>query len=296
MKGGLLIFLTVLLSSCDRLIILDSKGPVGQSESQLIIIAFALMLIVVLPVFVMVVWFSVRYRKENTKATYAPEWSHSKAMEWIIWIVPIIIIAILAYLTWTSTHELDPYKPIASEKKALEVEVISTDWNWVFIYPEYNVATVNELAIEAGRPVSFKLTSSTVMTSFFIPELGSQIYVMAGMQTKLNLLTDHPGVYRGLNIEYSGNGYETMYFDVLAKNTQDFTTWINQTKLSTDTLSMEAFNEINKPHTNHPVTHMVLKETKLFHEVMAPYMEWMNHGCCAEMGPEMTETEGAECH
>ncbi len=300
LKTSGLLLLTFLLSSCQELIILNSKGPVGQSQAKLIIIAFALMLIVVIPVFVMVVLFSVKYRKENTHATYKPTWAHSTTIEWIIWIVPVSIIIVLAYLTWTSTYELDPYKPIVSENKALEVEVISTDWNWVFVYPEYNIATVNELTIEAGRPISFKLTSASVMTSFFIPQLGSQIYAMAGMQTKLNLHTDHPGVYRGQNMEYSGNGYGTMYFHVKATTGVEFNSWVKSVQLSTDTLSMDKFNEIKVPHINHPVSYFVLGNPNIFMDVMMPYMQWMNHGCHDGMNHENmnheTMEEDADCH
>lgn len=302
LKTSGLLLITFLMSSCQELIILNSKGPIGQSQAKLIIIAFALMLIVVIPVFVMVILFSVKYRKGNTNATYKPTWAHSTTIEWIIWIVPVSIIIILAYLTWTSTYDLDPYKPIASDKKALEVEVISTDWNWVFVYPEYNIATVNELAIEAGRPVSFKLTSASVMTSFFIPQLGSQIYTMAGMQTKLNLHTDHPGVYRGQNMEYSGNGYGTMYFDVKAGTSEEFNAWIKSAQNSTDTLTMAKFDEIKVPHIDHPVSYFVLGNPTIFMDVMMPYMQWMNHGCHEGMehsGHEMNHGEVKEdacCH
>lgn len=288
LKGGGFLLLAALLSGCKEFIVLDSKGPVGQSEAMLIYIAFALMLIVVLPVFVMVIWFSIRYKANNTKATYKPNWSHSTKMEWLIWMVPVAIIAVLAYLTWTSTYDLDPYKPIEHELKPIEVEVISTDWNWVFIYPEDSVATVNELAIEAGRPVHFKLTSATVMTSFFIPQLGSQIYVMAGMQTQLHLLADHAGIYRGQNVEFSGDGYDKMFFNVLAGSHEEYREWIKKAKSSNEVLSTERFNSICEPQADYPVTYFSAVEPNLFVNTMAPYMQWMNHGmteggsCCHE--------------
>jgi len=162
---------TVFFSSCDKLIVLQSKGQIGQKEAELIYLAFGLMLIVVVPVFIMVVFFAYRYRASNTKANYAPKWSDSKKIEWIIWMVPVAIIAILSYLTWTKTKELDPYKTIKPELEQLRVEVVSLDWNWLFIYPDDSIATINELVVEAGKPISFRLTSATVMTSFFIPQL-----------------------------------------------------------------------------------------------------------------------------
>lgn len=278
LKGGVLLLLTAFLSSCKDMVILDPKGPVGQRAAELINTSILLMLIVVLPVFIMVIWFSIRYRAGNKKSTYKPDWAHSNKIEWFIWTIPVIIIVILSYLTWTSTHELDPYKPIASDKPALQVEVISTDWNWIFVYPEDSIATINELVIEAGRPVSFKLTSATVMTSLFIPDLGSQIYAMAGMQTQLNLMADEPGNFVGRNLEYSGNGYHQMSFDVKAKTTEDFANWVLEAKKSTSALSMEEFNKIKVPNVNHPVVIYSSVEPDLFEKVMAPYMQWMNHG------------------
>lgn len=277
-KGVGILGLAFLLSGCEKMIVFNSKGPIGQQQAQLIITAFILMLIVVIPVFVMVVLFSRRYRASNKKANYRPDWHDSNKVEWVIWSIPVAIIIVLAFLTWKYTHALDPYKPIKSDKEALQVEVISTDWNWLFIYPEENIALVNELMIEAGRPVRFKLTSATVMTSFFIPQLGGQIYAMAGMQTQLNLLADEPGVFHGQNIEYSGTGYHTMHFKVHAKTPEDFAAWVKQAKQSPEALSTEKYNEISgKQIENYPITTFSSVVPNLFHDVMAPYMEWMGH-------------------
>ena len=278
MKGVVFFALALLLSGCEKMIIFNSKGPIGQKEAQLIIVAFVLMLIVVVPVFIMVIVFSRRYRASNKKLDYRPDWHDSKKVELVIWSIPVAIVIVLATLTWKYTRELDPYRPIKSDLPALQVEVISTDWNWIFIYPEQTVATVNELIIESGRPVRFKLTSATVMTSFFIPQLGSQIYAMAGMLTQLNLLADEPGTYRGQNIEYSGTGYHTMHFDVHAKTAEEFQAWVQQAKQSSESLSMEKFNEISgQKIMNYPITTFSSVVPNLFHDVMAPYMEWMGH-------------------
>lgn len=278
MKAAGLLALTFFLSGCEKMIIFNSKGPIGQKEAQLIITAFVLMLIVVIPVFVMVILFSKKYRASNKNLDYRPDWHDSKKVEWVIWSIPVAIIIVLAALTWKYTHELDPYRPIKHELPALQVEVISTDWNWVFIYPEENVASVNELVIEAGRPVRFKLTSATVMTSFFIPQLGSQIYAMAGMLTQLNLLADEPGTYLGQNIEYSGTGYHKMHFDVHAKTAEEFKVWVQQAKQSPESLSTERYKEISgKQIMDYPVTTFSSVVPNLFQDVMAPYMEWMGH-------------------
>jgi len=275
LMGVVLLLATVLLSSCSNMVVLDPKGPIGNEEAFLIKIAFILMLIVVLPVFVMVIWFSVRYRASNKKATYKPNWAHSHKIELVVWLVPIAIVAALSYLTWVKTHELDPYKPIASDVKPVRVEVISTDWNWLFIYPDYNIAVVNHLVFPANTPVNFRLTSASVMTSFFIPQLGSQIYVMAGMRTKLHLQADHEGTYLGQNIEYSGTGYATMHFDAVATSKEEFEDWVEKAKQSPDVLNMATYEKFAQPNTDYPVTTYSSVAPKLFDHVMMQFMGWM---------------------
>lgn len=278
MKGVGLLALTLLLSGCEKMILFNSKGPIGQKEIQLIVIAFALMLIVVIPVFIMVFLFAWRYRASNKKLDYKPDWVDSHKVELVVWSIPVAIIIVLATLSWIYTHKLDPYKPIKHDLPALQVQVISTDWNWIFIYPEHNIATINELVFEAERPVSFKLTSATVMTSLFIPQLGHQMYAMAGMQTQLNLLADEPGSYRGLNIEYSGTGYHKMNFYAHAKTKEEFSAWLEQAKHSPDVLNRAKYDEISgQKIMDYPITTFSSVEPNLFLDVMAPYMEWMGH-------------------
>ncbi len=274
-KAGAVLLGIVFLSSCKNMIVLDPKGPIGREETFLIYMAFALMLIVVVPVFVMVILFSVRYRASNKKATYKPKWAHSNKIEWVIWSVPIAIIAALSYLTYTRTHQLDPYKPIPSVEEPLQIEVISLDWNWLFIYPDYDIATINEVVFPANVPLSFRLTSATVMTSFFIPQLGSQMYAMAGMQTHLNLMAEDTGIYMGHNMEYSGQGYNTMYFNAVAKTPEQFKKWIQKAKLSPDTLSMTEYKEISKPIVDYPVTVYSSVVPGLTDKIISPFMDWM---------------------
>ncbi len=278
MKGVGLLALTLLFSGCEKFIVFNSKGPIGQKEAQLIIIAFVLMLIVVIPVFIMVFLFAWRYRASNKKLDYQPDWVDSKKVELVVWSIPVAIIIVLATLSWKYTHRLDPYKPLKHDLPALQVQVISTDWNWIFIYPEENIATINELVFQADRPVSFKLTSATVMTSLFIPQLGHQMYAMAGMQTQLNLLADEPGVYHGQNIEYSGTGYHTMHFNAHAKTEDEFKAWLEQAKQSPEVLNRQKYDEISGQRImNYPITTFSSVEPNLFLDVMAPYMEWMGH-------------------
>lgn len=270
-----LLLLTVFLSSCQKLVVLFPKGPVGQEESWLIFVSFILMLIVVIPVFVMTIWFTIKYRATNTKANYMPKWAHSTKIEWFIWLIPIAIIIALGYLTVVKTRQLDPYKKLSSTEKSVQVEVISTDWNWLFIYPDEHIAVTNELVIPSGVPVSFKLTSASVMTALFIPHLGSQMYVMAGMQTQLNLMASDTGIFEGHNQEYSGNGYNTMHFDVKSVSKEDFREWLNQAKQSPEKMDMTTYHKFSTPNTNYPVTLYSSVEPELFNIVLNQFMGWM---------------------
>ena len=282
MKIGL-IFGMALLGGCQKLTVLNSHGQVGAEEAFLIKLSLGLMLIVVLPVFVMVIWFSIRYRASNKKATYKPYWAHSSAIEWVVWLVPIAIVCVLGYLTWVKTHELDPYKPLQSKNKTVRVEVISTDWNWLFIYPDEHVASVNELVFPENTPVSFHLTSASVMTSFFIPQLGSQMYAMAGMRTQLNLMADTVGVYDGKNIEYSGNGYATMHFKALSMSPGDFEAWLKRASQSDKVLNEAAFEQLRKPQINYPVTLFSNVTPGLFNHILHEFMGWMGGSGSKEM-------------
>ncbi|MDW2210586.1 ubiquinol oxidase subunit II, partial [Vibrio sp. 2025] len=215
LSRGSLACVILLLSGCNSAL-LDPKGAIGVQEKELIITALLLMLIVVIPVILMTIYFAYRYRASNTDEEYAPEWSHSTKIEVVVWTIPIIIIAILATITWRSTHELEPSKPLVSDVKPMTIEVVSLDWKWLFIYPEENIATVNYVAFPKDVPVTFKLTSDNIMNAFFIPRLGTQIYAMPGMVTKLNLIANHEGDYKGFASNYSGEGFSQMKFTASA--------------------------------------------------------------------------------
>jgi cytochrome o ubiquinol oxidase subunit II len=257
--------IAVLLSGCDAAL-LDPKGPVGESERNLIFFATGLMLIVVIPVIVMVVAFAWRYRASNTKAVYAPEWRHSTAIEVVVWTIPVIIILILGTVTWISTHALDPRKPIASAGRPLEVEVVSLDWKWLFIYPEFGVASVNELAVPVGRTVHFSLTSSGVMNAFFVPQLGSQIYTMPGMQSQLFLRADHAGRYEGMSANYSGSGFADMRFTAKALDASGLKAWIARAKAAA-ALDTAAYRTLAKPGA-HGVAYFGKVEEGLYDRIL----------------------------
>ncbi|MFT8210680.1 MAG: cytochrome o ubiquinol oxidase subunit II [Symbiopectobacterium sp.] len=273
--GMLSLFATAaLLGGCDMALI-NPKGQVGLEQRSLILTAIGLMLIVVIPVIVMTIAFAWKFRASNTKAKYTPNWSHSNKIEAVVWTVPIIIILILGTITWKTTHSLDPYKPLASEAKPITVEVISLDWKWLFVYPELGIATVNELAFPANVPVNFKITSDTVMNSFFIPRLGGQIYAMAGMQTKLHLIANEPGKYDGISGGYSGKGFSGMKFTAIATpSQQEFDQWVATVRASSKTLnSTEEFNALAKPSEFHPVEYFSSVQPELFENLIHKFTQ-----------------------
>jgi cytochrome o ubiquinol oxidase subunit 2 len=224
------------------------------------------------PVIVMTLVFAWRYRASNTKATYAPKWSHSTAIEAVVWTIPCIIIAILATITWRTTHSLDPYKPLVSDAKPITIQAVAMDWKWVFIYPDYGVASVNELAFPTNVPVNFQITSDSVMNAFFIPQLGSQIYAMAGMETKLHLIANEPGNYAGLSSNYSGAGFSDMHFNAIATSQHGFEDWINKARASSLNLDDQSYHALAQPSEKTPVTYYTHVRPGLFSSIIAQYM------------------------
>jgi cytochrome o ubiquinol oxidase subunit II len=263
--------LVMLLAGCSNLEVLDPKGSIGVAEKSLIGTATFAMLIVVIPVIILTLVFAWRYRASNRKATYAPKWAHSTAIEVVVWTIPTLIILFLAVLTWKTSHELDPYKPIESEVKPIEIQVVALDWKWLFVYPEYGIATVNQIAFPVGTPVNFRITSDSVMNSFFIPQLGSQIYAMAGMQTKLHLIADHAGDYAGISANYSGAGFSDMKFRALATSPEEFKAWVEKVKASSERLDMDTYYAVKAPSEKNPVRYFSSSDPELFHKIMAKY-------------------------
>lgn len=275
--SGIALF-AFLLSGCQGVALLDPKGPVGDQITNLMMITVGLGFLVVVPVIGMAIWFAVRYRESNTKATYKPHWEGSLKIEAVIWLVPVAIIVVLSYLTFVKTIDLDPYKPIASTEKALTVQVITTDWNWIFLYPEYGVASVNKLMIPAGAPVTFDMTSASVMTSMFIPDLGSQMYIMAGMVSHLNLLAHEPGQFTGKNMVYSGEGYDKMHFQTVAMPADQFQAWTESAKSSPTVLGPEQFAQLIKPQPNLPPAEYSSVDPGLFSGLVAKFMPPQGEG------------------
>lgn len=237
-----------------------------------------LMLLVVVPVTVMALWFPFRYRASAPREDYDPKWSRSGKIDLIVWLVPAVIVTALGMLAWKESHRLDPFKPIDSAARQINIEVVSLDWKWLFIYPEQNIATVNQLVFPANTPVSFRITSDSVITSFFIPQLGSQIYAMSGMQSRLHLLADEPGIYSGHNQQFSGSGYPDMNFNVMVTSQVQFEAWIEKAKQSPAKLDLAGFEELSNPGIGFPVTTFSWVEDGLFDAIMNKYRTSMVKG------------------
>lgn len=261
----------VLLGGC-KLTLLDPKGPVGAGEKDLILISTGLMLLVVIPVIVLTLVFAWWFRASNARATYWPKWAHSGRIEAVVWGVPLVIILILGTLAWTSTHRLDPYRPLAPADQTMVVDVVALDWKWLFLYPEEHVATVNEVAFPVGRAVEFRVTSDAVMNSFFIPGLGGQIYAMAGMQTKLHLLASEAGTFEGMSANYSGAGFSGMKFKAHALSQPEFEAWVARVRAAGRPLDDAAYAALAKPSSNNPVAYYAPADPALFDGLIAKYL------------------------
>ena len=271
--AGVLTFATASLLSGCHAALLEPAGKIAADEKHLIIVATLLMLIVVIPVIVLTLVFAWKYRASNTSAQYMPNWSYSHRIEAVVWAVPIAIILVLGTITWKTTHELDPFRPLESSVKPMTIEVVSLDWKWLFIYPDQHIATVNEVRFPANTPINFKITSDTVMNVFFIPQLGSQIYAMAGMQTQVHLIADAPGVYDGMSTNFSGAGFPDMVFKANATSTADFDAWVAKVKSSGGKLGLDNYSDLAKPSTKDPVKTFGNVEPVLYAAILDKYMD-----------------------
>jgi cytochrome o ubiquinol oxidase subunit 2 len=255
----LLLPLVALLSGCN-FVVMNPAGDVAVQQRDLVVVSVVLMLIIIIPVMALTVFFAWKYRQANTEAKYEPDWDHSTHLELVIWAMPLLIIICLGAVTWSSTHLLDPYRRldrIAPGKAAtlsdpLVVEVVALDWKWLFIYPEYGVAAVNELAAPVDRQIRFKITSTSVMNSFYIPALAGQIYAMPGMETKLHAVINKPGKFEGFSANYSGAGFSNMRFAFHGVDQAGFDAWIAKAKVSPDKLNRDVYLELEKPSEKVP--------------------------------------------
>lgn len=270
-----LLFLGAVLSglhflSSHDIVVLNPKGLIAMKQRDLIIIASLLMLIVVIPVFILTWLFAYKYRA-GSKAKYTPDWHHSYIAETLWWSVPFLIIVVLAAITWKSSHELSPFKPIDAGKKQLEIQAVALDWKWLFIYPEQGIATINFIQFPEKMPLSFEITADAPMNSFWIPQLGGQIYAMPAMKTKLHLIANEIGSFRGSSANLSGKGFAGMVFTAESTSQEDFDRWVKSVKQSSRSLTFDEYHRLALPSEYHPVTTYVLAEENLFDHIVMKY-------------------------
>ena len=275
----------ILLGGCQPSI-LNSKGPVGAAENNILLIATIIMLAIIVPTMIATVTFAWWYRGSNPKARYRPDWAYSGRIELVVWSVPLLTIIFLGGIAWIGAHDLDPAVPIRSDKKTIQVQVVSLDWKWLFIYPEQRVASINELVVPTDTPVQFHLTSSSVWNSFFVPGLGSMIYTMRGMVTRLNLLSDRNGEHVGLSTHFSGDGFSDMSFTMKSVTSAAFEEWIASTRGKGTSLDKTAYGELAKQSiADRPRTFGEI-DPELFQQIVDQTVP-------AGPGPQRTSDDGA---
>ncbi len=264
---GIVCMVPIVLTAC-QFDVLDPKGIIGSAEKTILIDSVAIMLAIVVPTIAATLVFAWWFRASNTRARYLPDFAYSGRLELIVWAIPLLVIILLGGVAWIGSHDLDPAKPLASNTPPLEVQVVSLDWKWLFIYPEQRVASVNQLVVPAGVPIHFSLTSASVMNAFFIPQLGSMIYTMNGMTTQLNLQADAPGTFRGMSSHYSGDGFAAMHFDVRAVPAEQFATWVDGLRKTGPTLDPASYAQLARQSIDMPPFTYRAADPALFQQIV----------------------------
>lgn len=248
------------------------KGLIAHKERFLIIVSSLLMLIVVIPVFFLTFLTAWKYREGNHKVKYSPDWDKSHLIEAIWWAIPLVIVIVLSVLAWKDSHALDPYKPLVGDKKPITIQVVALEWKWLFIYPEQNIAAVNLVRFPEHTPLNFEITSDAPMNSFWIPQLGGQIYAMAGMKSRLHLMATEKGKFDGVSANISGTGFAGMRFVAVSSSQEEFDAWVDSVK-SSQVLDAGAYEKLMMPSENNPAATYVLGDKSLFNQILMKYMK-----------------------
>ena len=257
---------SVCLASCSGGV-LDPLGPVGAGDAKILINATLIMLAIVIPTILLAFWMAWHYRASNRKAEYLPYWSYSGRIEAVVWSIPTLTIMFIGGLIWIGSYKLDPFRPLPSDSPPLEVQVVSLDWKWLFIYPQQHVATVNQLVVPAGTPVHFSITSASVFNVFFVPRLGSMIYAMPGMVSQLHLQADEPAQMWGISAQFSGDGFSDMQFDVRSVPSPDFEAWVASVRGDGPVLDEPAYVRLMQQTQNVPPSSFAAIDPQLFARV-----------------------------
>ncbi len=252
--------------------VLAPMGEVAAKERDLLIISTLLMLIVIIPVFIFSILIAWRYRAGNKRAKYDPNWENNNWAEFAWWSIPFIIIAVLSVLTWKSCYDLSPFKPLASSVRPIRIQVVALQWKWLFIYPDHHIASVSYLQFPKDTPLNFEITSDAPMNSFWIPQLGGQIYAMPAMRSKLHLIARQEGVFTGSSANLSGTGFAGMIFKAKACSQDEFEEWVKKTQQSSEVLNEATYAFLAQPSENHPTTSYLLQVNDLFDRILMKYM------------------------
>ncbi|MEO8836643.1 MAG: ubiquinol oxidase subunit II [Caldimonas sp.] len=253
--------------------VLNPQGPVGAADMTILIDSLVIMLAIVVPTLLAVLGVAWWFRASNERARYRPQWAFSGRVELVVWAIPLMVIVLLGGVAWLGAHALDPAEPLGPAEDTLDVQVVSLDWKWLFIYPKQGVASINRLVIPAGVPVRFALTSSSVMNAFFVPQLGSMIYTMNGMTSHLNLKANAPGTFAGLSAHYSGDGFSDMHFEVRALAADQFTAWVDATRASGPALDETAYAALRRQTLAVPASTYASVDARLFEKIVALELE-----------------------
>jgi cytochrome o ubiquinol oxidase subunit II len=264
--------LTVGYLRAHSIAVLNPQGLIASKERGLIITLTLLMLIVVIPVFGLTFAIAWRYREGNTAAKYTPEWDRDVRVEAIWWAVPLVLIAVISMISWSSSHELDPFKSLTSRNPPITIQVVALQWKWLFIYPAQNIATVNFVQFPANTPVNFQITADAPMNSFWIPQLGGQIYAMPGMSTQLHLMADGVGSYRGVSANLSGQGFAGMKFTAKSSSAADFASWVRLVRQSHNKLTSAEYDKLVQPSQDNPTASFSSKPANLYDTIITKYM------------------------
>ena len=272
----LLLPIVAVLTACNT-VVLNPSGDIALQQRDLLVRSTVLMLLIIVPVMVLTVLFAWRYRQSNKDAHYDPDWHHSTRLELVIWAAPLLIVICLGALTWLGTHLLDPYrylgriapgKPVTQETKPLQVNVVALDWKWLFIYPEYGFATVNEMSVPVNRPIVMRITSSSVMNSLYIPALAGMVYAMPSMETKLHGVLNRPVVSEGFSANYSGAGFSGMKFTFRGLSDPDFDRWVKTVQGGEGALTREKYLELERPTENEPARRYAKVDAGLYKAIL----------------------------
>lgn len=287
--AGLIV--TILLDG-KNIATLNPKGVIADQQLDLIVFTTLLGMVVVIPVFILLFMMAFKYREGNKKAVYQPDQEGSSLLEFFWWGIPILIILVLSVVTWISTHNLDPHRKLESDKQTLKVQVVALQWKWLFIYPDREVASVNELRLPVDTPVEFNITADAPMSAFWIPNLGTQVYAMNGMTSKLHLQASETGEYPGYNTNINGEGYAKMRFKAVVTSEKEFDMWTKAAHSSDRHLDWSMYNTLAKQSTDNPVTYYMLHDTSVYDQLIAKYMEHGGHGVGETKKDETMNHEG----